>query len=527
MINLNTLMTFLSNSANDVTWSSVLVFLFILFILWVLTRLTHNTTQRHPLPPGPYGLPIIGNLLQLGTSPHVSLQELSKVYGDILSLRLGIRQVVCVNSFDTVKEAVNCHALSGRPPLYSFEISSNGGRSCIFSTYSQLYQHNKKTVAKALHSTLENVERLNFLAADEGKSLVAELIKKESQPVHPNPFIKTTVINFAFRMTFGDSHDKNLKTELQRLIEVSVDFLENSAAGNILDFMPWLYFLLKEQAQKMKAANQTLREFVRRILNICRVNETHLREKSVASAMIEIIRNNTESEVGRYLSESDQEILRDEEALLTTLVTDVFAASLETVAATLCWSLPYLVLDQNLQQQLYDELNQQLGPQVDCPRIEDRAKLPLLQATVLELLRLSTVLPFGLPHYAMDDTSLSGYRIAKGTVVMLNLWAANRDPKKFEQPNKFNPHRFLNEDGQMRQDYYSHYLSFSGGARRCIGASLAKAELFLLLGTLLKKVRFSPADTLPDMEGKFGLSLRPKDYKVYAYERIAEPVSSL
>ena len=531
-MDLNTLIHWLANAVNRVTWSTLLVFLctiiVILFckIIKFLFQL-QDKRQQPALPPGPYGLPVIGNLLQLGTSPHVTLKELSKVYGDIISLKLGSRKVVCVNSFASVKEAASCHALNGRPPLYSFEISSYGGRSCIFSTYSMLYLHNKKTVARALHySLLENSERLNFLAADEGKSLIAELIKNEKQPVNPIPFIKTTVINFAFRMTFGECHDKNLKAELQNLIELSVDFLENSAAGNILDFMPWLHFAFKKQAQKMKSANDTLREFVRRILNDCRDNKENTRETSVVSAMIKTLRKNALSDLARQLSEPEQEILRDEEALLTQLVADVFAASLETVAATLCWSIPFLVWNQDLQQQMHDELDQQLGLQAEGPFIEDRAKLPFLQATVLELLRLSTVLPFGLPHFAMEDTFLSGYHIPKDTLVMLNLWAANRDPKQFEQPDKFNPYRFLDKSGQVRQDYHSHYLTFSGGSRRCIGGSVAKAELFLLLGTLLKNVSFTPANNMPDMEGNFGLSLRPKAYKIYARRRVAEPVPS-
>ena len=523
MVDLQSFINFFSLICDYVTWPIVSVFFCTLLLCLVLTHLLDSQGKRTNLPPGPYGLPIIGNLLQLGASPHISLLELSKIYGDVFSLKLGTWQVVCVNSLDAVKEAVglggSSHALDGRPPMHSFEISSYGDRSCIFTSYVPLYIHNKKTVVKALHSFLDNPDRLNFLAADEGTALAVKLSQSARQPVDPIPFIKTTVINFAFRMSFGDGHGESVKGELQRLIELSVDFLENSAAGNVLDFMPWLHFALKKQAEKMKAANDTLKSFVARIYEACRDKKVHLTEKSVLAAMMKIVRKNVESGASVHLSESEQEVLKDEDSLITQLISDVFAASLETVASTLCWSLPYLVKDLALQQKLQEQMDLELGEHVQCPRIEDRQKLPLLQATVLELLRLSSVFPLGLPHFAIEEAFLRGYRIPKGTVVMLNLWAANRDQKYFEEPNKFDPYRFLDDGGQLRQDYHFHYLPFSGGARRCIGATLAKAELFLLLGAMLKKVRFGPADILPDMEGKFGLTLRPKPYRVYAWSR--------
>lgn len=529
MTDLQWLNNFYSIVGDSIFWPTVLVFLCTLLLCLVRKRLLQSQGQHAGLPPGPYGLPIVGNLLQLGTSPHISLLELSKTYGDIFSLRLGTWQVVSVNSLDAVKETVSLggsnHALDGRPPMHSFEISSNGGRSCIFSSYTPLFIHNKKTIVRALHSFLDNLDRLDFLAADEGTSLAVKLSQNAQQQVNPIPFIKTTVINFAFRMSFGDDHDESVKGELQRLIELSVDFLENSAAGNVLDFLPWIHFALKKQAQKMKAANDTLRSFVLKRYKACRDKKVHLSEKSIVAAMMKIVGKNTESGAGSHLSDAEQEILKDEEPLIAQLITDVFAASLETVASTLSWSLPYLVRDLELQEKLQDELDQELGEQTQCPRIEDRQRLPLLQATVLELLRLSTALPFGLPHFAIEDTTLHGYRIPKGTVIMLNLWAASRDPKYFEQPNKFNPYRFLDDQGKVRKDYHFHYLPFSGGTRRCIGATLAKSELFLLLGTMLKQVRFRPADTLPDMEGKLGLTLRPKPYQVYASPRLVKPTT--
>lgn len=57
-------------------------------------------------PPGPWGLPIVGNLPHLGSSPHIALTELSKVYGDVFSVRFGSRDAVVLNSEKVVREAL-------------------------------------------------------------------------------------------------------------------------------------------------------------------------------------------------------------------------------------------------------------------------------------------------------------------------------------------------------------------------------------------------------------------------------------
>lgn len=68
-------------------------------------------------PPGPYPLPLIGNLHLLGTKPHEALKSLSRKYGDVLSISIGSQRIVVVSAIQPAKEALlRCgEDLSGRP----------------------------------------------------------------------------------------------------------------------------------------------------------------------------------------------------------------------------------------------------------------------------------------------------------------------------------------------------------------------------------------------------------------------------
>ena len=178
--------------------------------------------------------------------------------------------------------------------------------------------------------------------------------------------------------------------------------------------------------------------------------------------------------------------------------------------------MAYIVNNPEIQQSLHRELDNAVGRHL-LPTIQDKRNMPLLQATVLEVLRIASVLPLALPHETAAKTTLSGYTIPKDTLVVINLWAVNHDPRVFQEPHVFNPYRFLNENGEVCDIKTKFQLPFSIGSRRCLGSSLAKAEMFLLLACLLQRFQFSRAKPdYVDLESQFALSLRPKNFSVCA-----------
>ena len=466
-------------------------------------------------PPGPFGLPIVGSLLHLGDSPHFALSKMARYYGSVFSIRLGCRNVIVLNSQYVIKEALSKRAdhFSSRPPFHSFQISSREGRSIAFGDIGPLHHRNKKLATRALHSVFSDVNRFNTLVQQETEQLCNLLTENTSETHDLTPYLRNIVINFAFRLLFGDDLKEDYSVHFQSLMQKATEFSENNGAVNLLDFFPWLHFAFKKQCKATKAAVEELFDFVRGAYR----QQRHVNVKEVgvnlAASLDEIIREDTLS-IGKHDMES-----KDEEAVVTMLA-DTFGAGIETVSTTLCWAMLFILSTPGLQDDLKAELRREIG--TDClPTLQDRAKLPLLQATVLEVLRKSTVLPLALPHYTTEDSTVAGYRVPKGTTVLANLWAVNHDPDQFHQPEIFDPYRFLDKEGQFLLNMQAFVLPFSTGGRRCLGATLAKAELFLFLGCLLQRLNFQlPVSSEPlNLDGTYGLVLKPHPFKVLVEAR--------
>jgi len=85
---------------------TVVFFLFTIIIF--LRALTSNKTKRN-LPPGPKGLPLVGNLFQLGAKPHQTLATLAKTHGSIMTLKLGQITTIVMSSAETAKGVLQTH----------------------------------------------------------------------------------------------------------------------------------------------------------------------------------------------------------------------------------------------------------------------------------------------------------------------------------------------------------------------------------------------------------------------------------
>ncbi|XP_018864379.1 steroid 21-hydroxylase-like isoform X3 [Parus major] len=185
---------------------------------------------------------------------------------------------------------------------------------------------------------------------------------------------------------------------------------------------------------------------------------------------------------------------------------DLFIGGTETTAAALGWAVAFLLHRPELQARLRAELEGAHGP----PGPGDMGRLPLLQATVSETLRLRPPAPLALPHCALRHTSLGGLPVVAGTVLVPNLLAAQQDPDIWQHPEVFLPERFLAPDAPSRS-----LLPFGCGARSCPGEGLARAELFVFLGLILREFRLEPGPGgLPGLRGSAGTVLRCPPFRL-------------
>ncbi|NXI45138.1 CP21A hydroxylase, partial [Galbula dea] len=189
---------------------------------------------------------------------------------------------------------------------------------------------------------------------------------------------------------------------------------------------------------------------------------------------------------------------------------DLFIGGTETTAAALAWAIAFLLHRPELQEQLRAELWRELGPS-DTLEVGDTGRLPLLHATITETLRLRPPAPLALPHCALRDTSVGGIPVAAGSILIPNLLAAHQDPETWHHPEAFLPERFLAPGAPWRA-----LMPFGCGARSCLGEGLARAELFVFLGCILREFRLEPPGPglLPCLEVSAGTVLRCPPFRV-------------
>lgn len=166
----------------------------------------------------------------------------------------------------------------------------------------------------------------------------------------------------------------------------------------------------------------------------------------------------------------------------------------------------------DIQKRLQEEVDKVVGRSC-LPSLNDQPHLPYVMAFLYEMLRFSSFVPVTIPHSTTADTSINGYPIPKDTVVFINQWSLNHDPKKWDQPKIFNPLRFLDEDGELNKDWTNNVLIFSMGKRRCIGEELSKMKLFLFTTLLIHQCHFT-AEKEPTIDYTYGLTLKPNPFRI-------------
>ncbi|HKE24337.1 MAG TPA: cytochrome P450 [Bryobacteraceae bacterium] len=171
--------------------------------------------------------------------------------------------------------------------------------------------------------------------------------------------------------------------------------------------------------------------------------------------------------------------LRDE--MLT-----LFLAGHETTANALTWTWFLLSRHPEVEAKLWDELDRVL--QGRAPEPADLAKLPYTEMVIRESLRLYPPAP-AVAREPVEDTTIAGYRIRKGSLLSINTYALQRDARFYPDPERYDPERF-SPGWEERIPRYT-YLPFGAGPRVCIGNAFAMMEARLILATVAQRYKLS------------------------------------
>ncbi|TFY79433.1 hypothetical protein EWM64_g4581 [Hericium alpestre] len=150
------------------------------------------------------------------------------------------------------------------------------------------------------------------------------------------------------------------------------------------------------------------------------------------------------------------------------------------------------------------------------PTINDRSRLPYIDATVKEVLRWNTVAPIGVSHGLVEDDIQDGYFIPKGSFIIPNIWKFLHDEQTYKDPFEFRPERFV-ASGKQGPEKDPRSAAFGFGRRVCPGLLFADSSLFLTCAMVLSMFNISKATEngvpiTPKQEYVDGLISHPKPF---------------
>lgn len=177
----------------------------------------------------------------------------------------------------------------------------------------------------------------------------------------------------------------------------------------------------------------------------------------------------------------------------------MLGAATDTTALTLTWALSLILNNPSTLEKIRGEIDLHVGKERQVEE-SDINNLTYLQALVKETLRLYPPGPLLLPHECIEDCTVDGYHVTKGTRLLVNVSMIHRDPEFWSDPDAFRPERFLEEHKEVdvRGNHFN-LIPFGGGRRICPGISLGLQSVQLALANLVhgfdvKKISEKPID---------------------------------
>lgn len=175
-------------------------------------------------------------------------------------------------------------------------------------------------------------------------------------------------------------------------------------------------------------------------------------------------------------------------------VATLIMAGHETTALALFWACWLLTQAPDVQERVADEAQ---GVAITPETAHEAVtRLPVTRAVVDEALRLYPP-AFTILRLALGPDAVGSLPIPKGAVVMVAPWVLHRHRRLWDDPDSFNPDRFL--PGAPPTPRFA-FLPFGAGPRVCIGAQFALTEAVLVLASLVRRFRLEmPAGARPAM----------------------------
>ncbi|KAK9503987.1 hypothetical protein O3M35_010436 [Rhynocoris fuscipes] len=493
--------------------TTVLVFIFVLLLVKLLLK---NLYKIKTLPPGPWGLPIFGYLPFLKQEAHVHFGELAEKYGGIFSLSLGNQFLVILSDYKIIREAFRREEFTNRPDTELTHILGGYG---IINSDGRLWKDQRKFLHDRLRKfgmtySGQGKEQMEARIMREVEVFLQTLVREKHRTIDLNPILCTSISNVICSLIMSVRFQQ-ADQKFNRFMNLIAEGFRLFGSLSYANFFPIMRYLpgLQDVIKKIDQNRNEMAEFFQETVDLHRnsFDESNMRDL-IDNYLLEI----SDAKAAGF----DKELFdgKDHDRQMQQIIGDLFSAGMETIKTTLLWSIIYMLHEPEIRRKVQAELDEVVGRR-RLPRLEDRRDLPYTEATILEVLRISSIVPLGTTHATTREVQLAGYTIPANAHIVPLLHAVHMDSNLWHEPEVFNPKRFLSPEGKVCKPEF--FLPFGVGRRMCLGDVLARMELFEFFACLMHTFDIDVPNgmDLPSLKATTGVTLTPQEFQISLIQR--------
>ncbi|KAI0632676.1 cytochrome P450 [Trametes polyzona] len=490
-------------------------------LVYVVTRAILG--QRRNLPPGPRGLPLIGNVHQLPISgPEKALYKWRKRYGDVVYFRIFRTPAIALGSIEAARELLDKRSAiySDRPRLVLLTEELGVGSALPTMPYGEQFRRHRKWLADAVGN--KDTQREHH---DVQRREVRRLLRNLYND--PDRFVDHLHLYLAAMMleiTYG-RRVTSLDDELLRVADRGMSSMDEAGKTGTLPVN--IYSILRYIPNWVPGAGDIKRY----------VNEVRENARAWLNSGYDVVTSAASGTAApciftSVLEEYGNAPTLEEAEDIKGLGISVYGAGVETSRGILSMFFWHMVRSRHVLLKAQEEIDKVVGSS-RLPDFSDRESLPYVDALLEEIHRWNPSFPMGLPHSTSTDDHYHGYYIPARCMVIPNTWAMSRDTRYYPNPEVFRPERHLEPPAHPEGHLLPSEFVFGFGRRVCPGQAFADASIWLAIVNILalfdirKAVDENGSEITPSDEFISGFTSQPAPFVCQIVPRSEEAIMTL